>query len=426
MFERAVLVHYHEIGLKGRNRSAFENRLRINLDHAVAGLTEARTELISSRLLVPVTDHSRAEELIAVVARVPGVSYVGDALVTSRELPEMERAAKVALDAAPPGPFRVEARRSNTDHPMSSMEMNAEIGRYLVERTQRPVDLSNPSATVNVEVVQGQAYIYARRVQGPGGLPVGTAGRMIALLSAGIDSPVAAWRMMKRGAVVIGVHFSGVPQTSDLSARLVQRIGEALEPVGGLGRVYTVPFGDLQRRIALASPPDLRVLLYRRLMVRVAERIAATERAKALVTGESLGQVASQTLDNIAVVDAVADMPLLRPLIGMDKNEIITQARCIGTFDISTEKHEDCCTLFMPRTPATHATVAEAEAGEADLDIDAMVDEAVASATHVDFRCPAYKKRKAAGAERAGTEAAATEPTADAAKPAAEGEDAEA
>jgi tRNA uracil 4-sulfurtransferase len=275
---------------------------------------------------------------------------------------------------------------------MPSNKVNIALGDHIRAATGMSVDLDEPDVTIHVEIVQGFAYVYARRIPGPGGLPSGTAGRVVSLLSAGIDSPVATWRMIKRGAVVIGVHFSGRPQTDERSVLHVHELGEVLERSRGLARIHVVSFGDVQRKIALAAPPDLRVLLYRRMMVRVAEEIAHLERARALVTGESLGQVASQTLENIAAVDAVATIPVLRPLIGMDKNEIMADARRIGTFDISTTAHEDCCTLFMPRMPATHATVEQVEAGEADLDVPSLVAEVLASLEHRDFCCPAYGK----------------------------------
>ncbi len=401
MFERVALVHYHEIGLKGRNRASFENRLRLNLDSACAGLTTARTERISSRLLVPVTDGSRADALLERIAGLPGISSVADALVTARDLGEIESAALQLLVEAPEGPFAVDARRSNTDFPVSSHEMNVEVGRFLVERTGRRVDLSHPAATVWIEVVQGSAYVYSRRLQAAGGLPVGTAGKVMALLSAGIDSPVAAWRTMKRGAVVVAVHFSGQPFTGDLSARLAGEIGHVLERHEGLGRLYVVPFGELQREISLTSPPGLRVLLYRRLMLRVAEELKVHGGAHALLTGESLGQVASQTLENIAAVDRAATMPVLRPLVGMDKNEIIAEARRLGTFEISSQSHEDCCTLFMPRMPVTRAKVADVDEAEDALDLRRMVAEALEVSTHEDFRCPAYRPPRGGGSAAA-------------------------
>ncbi|HEY3318785.1 MAG TPA: tRNA uracil 4-sulfurtransferase ThiI [Coriobacteriia bacterium] len=391
MFERVALVHYHEIGLKGNNRSSFENRLRLNMDSAAEGLTGARAQRISSRLLLPMTDDEGADALLERLAGLPGVSNVADAFVTGRDLGEIEQAALRAVAAAPEGPFAVEARRSNTDFPVSSHDMNVEVGRFLEERTGRGVDLSHPAATVSIEVVQGSAYVYTRRLPGVGGLPVGTSGRVVALLSAGIDSPVAAWRLMKRGAVVVGAHFSGQPHTNDLSSRLASRIGHVLERHEGFGRLCVIPFGDLQREISLASPPGLRVLLYRRLMIRVAEAIGRREGARALVTGESLGQVASQTLENIAAVDGAATVPVLRPLVGMDKNEIIAEARKLGTFEISSEQHDDCCTLFMPRMPATRSSIEQMDEAEAGLDLPRMVAAALAGATHEDFRCPAYR-----------------------------------
>ncbi len=397
MFERVVLVHYHEIGLKGHNRGSFESRLRRNLDSAVEGLAPAPAYRISSRLVVPASDGAARPEIARRVSRIPGVSYLGEAFVTARNPREVERAALLALrEAGESETFRVEARRSNTDYPVSSNDTNIEVGRFLVERTGKCVDLGGPDVTVYVEVVQGSAYVYARRVGGPGGLPVGTSGKVVALLSAGIDSPVAAWRMMKRGAVVIAVHFSGEPHTGDLSVRLVREIVGALEAAEGLGRLYVVRFGDVQKEIALAAPPHLRVLLYRRVMLRIGEAIAGYEGARALVTGESLGQVASQTLENIAAIDAAATLPILRPLIGMDKNEIIAQARELGTYDISAQPHADCCTLFMPRTPATRASVAELDDAEAALDVGRMVAAALAEAAHEEYRCSAYRAPRAA------------------------------
>jgi tRNA uracil 4-sulfurtransferase len=395
MFERAALIHYHEIGLKGRNRAAFERRLRDNLQFALGHLTSGRVERISSRLLVRVADRTVLDEVCKRCAATPGVTYAAPVYITARQAGEMNAAALLAVREVPGArTFAVRSRRSNTDHPVASRDMNRAIGQHIVDNSDLTVDLSNPEVKCSVEVVEGEAYVFSRRFPGVGGLPVGTAGTVISLLSAGIDSPVATWRLMKRGAVVVGVHFSGRPQTNDLSEHLVADIGKALERYGGLARIYIVPFGDLQREISLAAPPDLRVLLYRRLMVRVAERFAAVEGAKALVTGESLGQVASQTLDNIAAVDDVARLPILRPLIGTDKLEIISEARGVGTYELSTQEHADCCTLFMPRTPATHATVAEVREAEEALDMARMVHDAVSSAEYRDFPCPAYRAPK--------------------------------
>ena len=395
MFERVALVHYHEIGLKGRNRSVFERRLRDNLDAALVGLPVKPAERIASRLAVEVTRSAALDDVVARLAEIPGVVSVSPAYRTARELEQIERASSLAIREVPEArTFRVQARRSNTEFAFSSMDMNVRLGDHLRASTGLSVNLTRPDVTVYVEVVQGEVYVYARRLQGAGGLPVGTAGRVVSLLSAGIDSPVASWRLIRRGAVLVGVHFSGRPQTSDASERLVVQIGDVLQKTGGLGRIYLVPFGDLQREISLLAPPDLRVLLYRRLMFRVAEQIAAAENAKALVTGESLGQVASQTLDNIRVVDEAATLPVLRPLVGSDKQEIISEARRIGTYELSTQEHVDCCTLFMPRRPETHARLQLVLDAETSLDLPRMVNDALAGMTWHDYLSPSYRPPK--------------------------------
>jgi thiamine biosynthesis protein ThiI len=401
VFERAALIHYHEIGLKGRNRASFEERLRVDLAFAVRELGPTRVERIASRFLVHFEDLARRDEVLAACAALPGVMHVSDALVLSREMHDIRKAAEIVLAEAieaegadAVGTFAVDARRSSTDHAVSGTGMNVDIGAHLQKHFGLDVDLSDPDVTVFVSVVQGSAYVYARRLPGPGGLPVGTSGTVVALLSAGIDSPVAAWRMAKRGAVVVGLHFSGAPQTTDSSTADVFDIARMLAPTGGVGRVYSIPFGELQRTIALECPPDLRVLLYRRLMLRVAEALARIEGAVALVTGEALGQVASQTLDNIAAIDAATTMAVLRPRVGSDKSEIIAEARRLGTFEISIRPHEDCCTLFMPRTPATHAKAFELEQAELPLDVETMVAQALASARYLDFPCASYRPPK--------------------------------
>jgi tRNA uracil 4-sulfurtransferase len=392
VFERVCLIHYAEIGLKGRNRAQFERRLRDNLEAALVALPVGKIEKVVSRVAVRVREPERVYEVAERIAAIPGVAFVSPAFRTSRIHSEIEEAALLSVrEVGAFATLAVESHRSNTDYPVPSMETNRLIGRFLVEQTGAKVNLSQPDVRVRIDVVQGDVYVSTRRVAGVGGLPVGMSGRVVSLLSAGIDSPVATWRMMRRGAVAVGVHFSGRPQTNDLSEHLVAEIGDKLELTGGLGRIYIVPFGDLQKEIALICPPDLRVLLYRRLMIRVAEQIARAERAKALVTGESLGQVASQTLDNIMAVDEAATLPVLRPLIGSDKLEIIVEAKRLGTYDISIQEHADCCTLFMPRTPETHARLSAVLEAWDQLPHERMVDDAIASMTWRDFLSRSYR-----------------------------------
>ncbi len=398
-FQRIILVHYHEIGLKGHNRSVFEKRLLRNLEALLSAYPLVTIHRIAGRLCVFLregTDCGTAVACADAIVGVPGVARVSCGFKCERDLGQMGEAALLALaEAGEFASFKVHARRNHTDFPIDSMQMNRDVGALLcAAHPDKRVIMKNPDVTVGVEVVQSAAYVYARSVRGIGGLPVGSSGRVACLLSSGIDSPVALWRMARRGAVPVGVHFSGRPQTSDASEYLVDDIAHVLEKTGCIGRVYVVPFGDCQREISLTAPPSLRIILYRRLMFRVAERLAQREGAGALVTGESLGQVASQTLENIRATDASVTLPVFRPLIGNDKLEIIDQAQQLGTFEISSMDAPDCCTLFMPRSPETHARLEDVEVAEADLPIGRWVEELAAAAEPHDYACPAYKPRK--------------------------------
>ncbi len=397
-FQRIILVHYHEIGLKGRNRSTFEMRLLKNLEKMLDSYPVVTIHRIAGRLLVFLTEgtsYDTAMSCADAIVGVPGVARVSCGYKCERDMTVMSEAAKIALSEAHDfSSFKVSARRNHTDFDVDSMTMNREIGAVLCEAfPDKRVKMKDPDVTVGVEVVQNAAYVYARSVRGIGGLPVGSSGTVVSLLSSGIDSPVALWRMARRGAICIGVHFSGRPQTSDASEFLVDDIAHVLEKTGCIARVYVVPFGDYQREISVSAPPSLRIILYRRLMFKVAEALASKEHAGALVTGESLGQVASQTLENIRATDSAVDMPVFRPLIGSDKLEIIDQAQQLGTFDISSQDAPDCCTLFMPRSPETHADLAVVEEAEAAFPIDRWVTELVEAAEVHDYACPAYKKR---------------------------------
>ena len=348
---------------------------------------------ISGHLLVVFENADDLEPAAEILLQVPGVARVSRGWRCAREPEEYNRCAELAMmDCGEFESFKVVARRSNTDYPIDSMQLNQLVGAHLCAfAPDKKVKMKDPDVKVHVEIIQGSAYVFSRSDRGIGGLPVGSAGKVVSLMSGGIDSPVATWKLMKRGAVIVGVHFSGAPVTDDASEYIVDDIAHALAPAGGIGRIYTVPFGKYQKAIASECPPPLRIVLYRRLMFRVAQGIARIERAKALVTGESLGQVASQTLENIAAVNAVVDIPVLRPLIGSDKLEIIDVAKRIGTFEISSRPADDCCTLFMPRSPETHARIVDCERAEQDVPIDAWVEEILSNLEYRDYPCPAYK-----------------------------------
>ena len=257
--------------------------------------------------------------------------------------------------------------------PLTSQEVNTKLGKFIQEETGTSVSLKNPDLTIYVDILPRTLYFYSDPLPGAGGLPVGTGGEVGTLLSGGIDSPVAAQRMMKRGCRVVFIHFHAFPLVDGSSRDKAIELVEVLNEYQGQSRLYLVPFAEVQKHVIVSAPPAYRVVLYRRFMVRIAEQIALQEKAQALITGESLGQVASQTLENITVVDSVTEKPIFRPLIGMDKTEIIQQAINIGTYPISILPDQDCCTLFVPKHPVTRSNEAQIKPIEADLDVESLV-----------------------------------------------------
>ncbi|MGH7433801.1 MAG: tRNA uracil 4-sulfurtransferase ThiI, partial [Candidatus Methylomirabilales bacterium] len=284
--------------------------------------------------------------------------------------------------------FRVTARRAYKAFPLTSQQLNEALGSFVLGRFPTRVDLKDPALTLFVEILPREAFLYLEKVRGPGGLPVGVAGRVLALISGGIDSPVAAYRMMRRGCLVSFLHFHGAPFLDRRTQEKVREIVRLLTRFQYTSRLTLVPFGEVQQEVVVNAPAPYRVLLYRRLMVRIAEHLAGVEGAKALVTGESLGQVASQTLENLTVIEEAVRLPVLRPLIGMDKEEISAQARDIGTYEISIQPDQDCCTLFIPRHPATRATLEEIDRAELTLDIGRLVKMSVERAEHEECAFP--------------------------------------
>src|SRR5881397_4085281 len=388
----AVIVHYHEISLKRGNRPLFLRQLARNLERAVSDLGPVRLRQLTGRILLDLDDNERPDAVRDRAARVCGVASVALAWRVASTIEAMKAAVAQIVDGRRFPSFRVSARRAFKTYPMTSVELNRELGAFVLERVGRDVtrvDLHHAALDVHVEVLPAETFVYVDPTPGPGGLPVGASGTVAALLSGGIDSPVAAWRMMKRGCRVLFVHFHSVPYlpaTSQAKARaLVGRLTEWQY----FSRLFLVPFGEIQRDVVLSVPPHARVVVYRRLMVRIAERLARPVGAAALVTGDSLGQVASQTLHNLARIDEAAELPILRPLIGMDKLEITGQARALGTFETSIEPDADCCTLFVPRHPGTRMGREEAAFAEAKLDIPALVSAGVEGAAEEIFDFPA-------------------------------------
>ena len=384
----AVIVHYHEVSLKRGNRPLFLRHLRRNVERALADTGPAAIEQLSGRILVDLEGHPAPETARDRVARVFGVASVTVAFRTPSTLDAMKALLERLLEGRAFASFRITARRAFKTYPMTSVDLNRALGAFVLERVPTRVDLEHAAQEILVEVLPAETYISLDRAEGPGGLPVGTAGTVAALLSGGIDSPVAAWRMMKRGCRVIFVHFHSVPYLPATSQAKARALVERLSTWQYDSRLHLVPFGEIQREVVLSVPPPLRVVVYRRLMVRIAEVLARRSGAAALVTGESLGQVASQTLENIARIDEAATLPVLRPLIGMDKLEITAEAQRLGTFEVSIEPDADCCTLFTPTHPSTRATAAEVAAAESRLDLDRLVTAGADSATLETFHSP--------------------------------------
>lgn len=397
--QRVCLVHYHEIGLKGKNRSRFEKQLVTNIRAVLGDAPIARIKRISGRICLFEEEDISYEQscaLVDLLAGIPGIARVSCGYRCEQDLEVMFATAIRALSDVPSfETFKVQARRNHTDFAIDSMQLNQLVGAALCRAFQdKKVLMKDPDVEVRVEVIEGHCYIYAHSIVGVGGLPVGTAGKVVTLMSSGIDSPVATWKIARRGAIPIGVHFSGRPETLDTSEYLVDDIAHVLEKTGCFARLYIAAIGEYQRMIAEEAPASLRIVLYRRFMYRIAQRIAELEGAKALVTGESLGQVASQTLENIQCTNAAVTLPVLRPLIGSDKVEIIAEAQEIGTFEISSQEAPDCCTLYMPRNPETHAKIPVVEKAEEDLPIDAWIDEVMSALEVHDYHCPSYKHPK--------------------------------
>jgi thiamine biosynthesis protein ThiI len=385
----ALVVHYHEVGLKGRNRQFFEDVLARNLRRALRGTGYGRVRRGFGRITIDLGEGALVDEAARRAARVFGVAYVGVGWRVTQDLEAIKDAALELLRARPFGSFAVRARRSYARLEEKSHAINVAVGQHLVDATGAPVDLGNPDATIRVELFGTTCVVYRDRLEGPGGLPAGTSGRMLALVSGGIDSPVAAWRMARRGATVDLLHFHGQPYTDPSSVRQVSDIARVLALYALRTTVHLVPLADAQQEIAVAAPPALRIVLYRRMMMRIGAALAREQSAQALVLGDSLGQVASQTIENIAVVDSAIDgIEVLRPLIGMDKLEIVELAERIGSFDVSSRSYQDCCVLFEPRSPTTRARPQDVAAAEASLDVDGLVGKALAAVERREVELP--------------------------------------
>lgn len=372
-----VLATSNEISLKGGNRAWFEHTLTANVRRAIADLPVAAVDRPAWRVLVTFTEPVPFVEVARRLATVFGLGAIMPVEHAGYTLDEVRDHLEPWLAVLPAGTFAIRCTRSDKRYPQASVDVERELGTFVQQRTGWPVDLKRPEHTIHVLIDTNGFSLWLRKFPGPGGLPVGVGGRATCLLSGGIDSPVAAYMAMKRGMRVDFVHFHSAPRTDPASLDKAHELVRVLNRYQGVSRLAMVPLLPIQEQIVARCAPGLRVLLYRRFMLRLAERIARRFKGRALITGEALGQVASQTVENLAAVEAIAGLPILRPLIAFDKEEIIELARRSGTYDLSIQPHFDCCSFLTPERPATRATAAELAAEEASLEIGDLIADAL-------------------------------------------------
>jgi tRNA uracil 4-sulfurtransferase len=386
---KSVILHYQEIALKGKNRPWFVARLVRNLRQATSDLDIRTVRALMGRIeIVPGPDASWPA-IRDRLTRVFGVANFAKAGSAPLDVDAIAGEILKDLGDLQTETFRVSARRADKRFPLTSPQIEREVGGRIKEARGWTVRLDDPQLTIHVEALTDEAFYFFGKHKGAGGLPVGASGRVVCLLSGGIDSPVAAWRMMRRGCRVTFVHFHSYPVLSRASQEKVRELATLLTQYQYDSRLLLIPFADIQQQVILSVPPALRVVLYRRLMMRIAEEVARQHRARALVTGEVVGQVASQTLENLNRINEVVELPVLRPLIGMDKEEITAEAQRLGTYPVSIIPDQDCCTLFTPKHPATQARRSDVELAEASLPIGEMTAKAVSAAVVEDFKFPA-------------------------------------
>ena len=399
-----IICHYDEIGLKGKNRSFFEKILINNIKYAFKKTLNIKVfaKQISGRIIINLnfTQSSSTSSLCAppsgahneynensekieqtlkqtieqTLKNVFGLAYFTFAISVEQDMEIIKNKALKILQEKDFKSFRITTKRSKKDFNLTSQQINEQVGAFIVEKLNKRVDLENADIEIYIEIVDNFAFLYTEKFEAQGGLPVGASGKIVSLLSGGIDSPVATYLMLKRGALPILIHFHSTPFTSPTSIEKTKKLTQILNKFYPTNtKLYLIPFAKAQKEIMIKVPEKLRLILYRRVMLRISEQIAKQEKALALVTGDALGQVASQTLENMSVIEEASSLPVLRPLIGFDKKEIIAKAETIGTYKTSILPHEDCCSLFLPKHPETKAKIQEVLEAEKNFDIQKII-----------------------------------------------------
>lgn len=383
--KEVLLLKSGEIVLKGLNRKTFESRLMNNLKRRLKPFGIERMQMRQSVCFVEIPEHVDADEVTAAVQKVFGFALICRAAVCEKTMESMLETAEAYLAdrLATAKTFKVETKRADKRFPMTSIQVSQELGGELAERHKIAPDMHNPELRVHFEIRDEYAFVHAGAVPGAGGMPVGSNGRAALLLSGGIDSPVAGYMMTKRGLELVGIHFFSYPYTSERAKEKVIDLAKQLTNYCGRMPLLVVPFTKIQEEIRAKCHEDLFTLIMRRFMMRISDKLAVQYDCGGLITGESLGQVASQTMPSMAVTGAVCELPIFRPVIGMDKEEIVVIARKIDTFETSILPYEDCCTVFTPKHPNTKPKMYKIFEAESVLDVDTLVDEAVAGTERV-------------------------------------------
>ncbi len=374
-----IICHYSEIGLKGKNRIFFEKKLKENIKYALNPDSIVNIQRLRGRFLIELTEFGQQSisDIKEILINIFGLAYFAFAYESKPNLDIIKSDSLELMKRLEFDTFRVTARRIDSKFPYTSQQLNEEVGAEILEKLHKIVSLKYPEATCFIDVLDEGTFLFTEKIPSAKGLPIGVSGKAIVMLSGGIDSPVAAYYAMKRGMRVIYVHFHSVPLVSEASVDKVRDTVAILKKYQPKSKLYLMKFAAIQQQIMVDCNEKLRVVLYRRYMMKIAEKVAELENAKAIYTGEALGQVASQTIENIIVVEESVNLPIMRPLIGFDKLEIISKAQEIGTYEISILPHEDCCTLYVPKHPATKARLIDVQKNEAGLDSDALIEESL-------------------------------------------------
>jgi thiamine biosynthesis protein ThiI len=372
-----VIVHYSEIGLKGKNRDFFEHKLMSNLRLALKGLGSFKVSKLRGRIVIDMGKKADKKKISERLLKVPGVSYFAFALGADRDLDSIKKPLDAVAKGMKMHTFAISSVRSDKRFRLTSRELNEAMGDFLRKEHGWRVDLSRPDATFHIEVTEKGAFVYTEKQRGLGGLPVTSSGKLLSLISGGIDSPVAAFELFKRGCSIVFVHFHNRTGQRDIVRDKVARIVGVLSEYQPSTRLYMIPFGDLQHDIIMRIPAKYRMIVYRRVMFAIANRIARLEGALGFVTGDSVGQVASQTLENLNVIYEKARLPVFAPLVGRNKQEIVDIAKSIGTYELSILPYSDCCSFLVAEHPETKGRIEEIRKLEAGLDLEKLIAEAL-------------------------------------------------